>query len=368
MDAQLVRLQEQLGLFGGERVTAEEFDLARKRIERLENNLRGPILEAIRSIRQGMKGLGNVPKAVDDLRGRVSDVEAAIIRIVCGQQLQGTSVPSGGSPPDKGSEHEAPLLDPSIFPDTSAVNFAVGTPQPAATGGAGGGCGGLCWFTDPWKQRVVALEARMNTLEEASQTGRGKDAVDPSVVALLHNSLSKVQRDIADLLTRVDRSSVTMGGRTFTGIADCEEFVHQAFPGHSFDWFYNVLSMLQRVSQTTVSTTEALVHKTHLKKAGYKMQGGGSIRASFLTLLPPVLGKGEGDAFNPTKPLPNIATPELFGVLTEDGLGGRIEAAMAGAVDAINGGIGVLFQARPAGMAVVTAMVRDSWAHWQHIA
>ena len=339
---------------------------AQERIERIETNLRGPVSEAIRSIRRTLNRVQQAAEAIDGITGRLGDVEAALGRLADRVGQTAHPMPAAQAGTNTETSLQEPLLDPGIFP--------MSPPDAELTvlGGSGprsgqGECHGACRFTAAWQQRVATLEAQVASLRDAEAERRQQPMGDPSVAFLLREQVTRVQKDMADLSTRVDGSSVTIGGRTFQGVTDCEKFVRECIPGHGFDWFYDVLSLLQRVSQSTMTTSEALAHETHLKKAGYRMQGGGSIRASFLTNIPTILGKGEGDAYNPAKPLPNIPTPEVFGVLSEDGLGGRIEADMAGAVDAINGGIGVTFAERPQGTAVVTAMVRDSWAHWQHI-
>ena len=325
----------------------------RRRVDHVELTLRdgyGPAVTKLSARSQRLEADQVAQKRLLD--DRLSKLEAHV----------GNASPTATVAPPKKADLGFPLGADGLN-DVFAANLGIGslvkpepssgTAQPTTTATPA-----VPAFSADQEARLVALERRMGEQSEAN----------PVAMQALAAQVRELSQTVTDLSNRLDGDAVRIGSHLFTSVDDCREFIVEHVDGNRFDLFYDMVSLLQRLGEDTMSLSASLQEDTGLLRSGYRTKSSGVIVSSFKSPFPKVLGSSgsDGSGLQRDHPVPALPSFQKFGPTVRQGLRERIETGLVNVVGGLQGVITTEI-GTDAAATVAHIMVRQSHEHWRHV-
>ena len=140
-------------------------------------------------------------------------------------------------------------------------------------------------------ERIVQLEHSLQSM--ALGGGHTSSALPQAMPPSL--ALKDVMARISDLEVNSDKTTVQISGYKFSRLRDCRRFIHEETTHQHFDTFYDMISLLHRVGDPSVTVSKILKEQDQLARAGHSSRGSAVIISSFQDKDSCLLGPSEDE-------------------------------------------------------------------------
>lgn len=121
---------------------------------------------------------------------------------------------------------------------------------------------------------------------------------------------AKLDAQILALEAKLNCQAVEVNGWWFCSVEDCISFAHDEMPEGEIQWFVDIVTLLQHVTEDCVTTEESKTDDTHSARVKQTSEQTMLI-AAFKTDIPPMFN-GPKEGREAKCPLPGISTPEQW--------------------------------------------------------